>query len=143
MSTVPSTVFIRWIHSTLMMGMDSRGRSMLIGKDNESNPEWLGLKPSDLLLLSAASCTAHDVITILKKQREPVLGFEIICTGEQLSNPPHSFVGIKLKYLIKGNIDKDKLEKAISLSEEKYCSVISTLKLALNIDSSYEIIGQE
>lgn len=140
MSTTPSTVKLKWINSTLMMGMDSRGRSIVIGKDSESDTEWLGLKASDLLLISAAACTAYDVVNILKKQRERVIGFEVICTGEQLSDPPFTFVGIKMKYQIKGRIDRDKLEKAIYLSEEKYCSVLSTLKRALNFESSYEVI---
>jgi len=140
MSTTPSTVKLKWINSTLMMGMDSRGRSIVIGQDTESDTEWLGLKASDLLLISAAACTAYDVVNILKKQRESVIGFEVICTGEQLSDPPFTFVGIKMKYLIKGRIDRDKLEKAIYLSEEKYCSVLSTLKRALNFESSYEVI---
>jgi putative redox protein len=140
MSTTPSTISVKWIKSTLMMGMDSRGRNIIIGMDTDSIPEWVGVKASDLLLLSAAACSAHDVLTILQKQREPLLGFEIECIGEQLSDPPYTFVGLKLKYRIKGKVKKDKLEKAIHLSEEKYCSVISTLKLALNIESSYEII---
>jgi putative redox protein len=140
MPTTPSTVSVKWISSTLMMGMDSRGRNILIGKDSESNPEWIGLKASDLLLLATAACSAYDVVSILRKQREPLIGFEIDCTGEQLTDPPFTFVGIKMRYLIKGKIDKDKLEKAIHLSEEKYCSVISTLKPALRIASNYEII---
>lgn len=141
MSTTPSTVSVKWINSTLMMGMDSRGKTILVGKDSDSDPEWIGLKASDLLLLSAAACTAYDVISILKKQREPVSGLEIVCTGEQLSDPPFKFVGIKIKYVIKGKIDKRKLEKAIYLSEEKYCSVISTLKPTMDFESSVEIIG--
>lgn len=139
MSTTPSTVHVKWTRSTLMLGMDSRGRGIMIGKDSDSDLEWLGLKASDLLLLSAAACSAYDVISILLKQREKVIDFEIDCTGEQLADPPFTFVSIMMKYKLKGKIDTVKLEKAIYLSEEKYCSVLSTLKPALKFESSYEI----
>lgn len=141
MATSQSTVFIKWIESTLMTGLDSRGRSIVIGTNHDRNPEWLGMKASDLLLLAAASCSAYDVINILKKQREPVEDMEISCTGEQISDPPYTFLSLTLKYVITGSVDQGKLERAIKLSEEKYCSVISTLKPAVKISSSYEIIN--
>jgi putative redox protein len=141
MQTTPSTVFVKWIESTLMVGMDSRGKTLVIGKDSSSSPEWIGLKSSDLLLIAAAACTAYDVINILMKQREPVLGMEIICTGEQLSEPPNTFVSIELKYMIKGGVDGEKLKRAIKLSEEKYCSVLSTLRQGTTVHSSYEVIN--
>ena len=72
METVTSTVHLKWIDATLMAGMDSRGRSLVIGTDLEAEPQWLGVKASDLLLLAAASCSTYDVINILSKQREPV-----------------------------------------------------------------------
>jgi uncharacterized OsmC-like protein len=52
----------------MMIARDSRGRTVVLGNDSDSDPEWIGLKPSDLLLIAAASCTAYDVINILKKQ---------------------------------------------------------------------------
>lgn len=140
MATSQSTVYVKWIESTLMTGLDSRGRCIVIGTDHDNKPEWLGMKASDLLLLAAASCSAYDVISILKKQREPVEDLEIRCTGEQNNDPPYSFISITLKYVIKGSVDQGKLERAINLSEEKYCSVISTLKPTVEINSSYEII---
>jgi putative redox protein len=123
-----------------MTGLDSRGRNIVIGTDHDSNPEWLGMKASDLLLLAAASCSAYDEMKILKKQREPVDNLEISCTGEQNSDAPYTCKSVTLNYIIKGRVDQGKLERAIELSEEKYCSVISTLKPAVKITSSYEII---
>jgi putative redox protein len=58
----------------------------------------------------------------------------------QLSDSPNTFVGIKLKYLINGQVNEDKVKKAIHLSEEKYCSVLSTLRLGVNIESNYELL---
>ncbi|MBI1880396.1 MAG: OsmC family protein [Chloroflexi bacterium] len=135
------TVTIKWIESTLMTGADSAGRPLTIGWSRQREPEWAGLKPSDLLLLAAASCSTYDVVDILAKQREPLEDLEVICSGEQLPEPPYNFTCIHLHYKAKGPVSSNKLARAIQLSEEKYCSVINTLKPMVRISSSCEIIG--
>lgn len=139
---VNSTVNIKWIHSTntLMAGIDSRGTPVVIGLWSENDPLWRGLKASDLLLMSAASCSTYDVVTILKKKREPLEGLEVVCSGIQASEPPHQFTHIHMKYVVKGDLKAESVEKAIQLSEEKYCSVINTLKGCVEISSEFEII---
>lgn len=137
-----SKVNIKWIKSTstLMVGVDSRGTSAVIGMWPENDPPWKGLKASDLLLMSAASCSAYDVVTILKKQREPLESVDVICTGDQESDPPHRFTKIHLHYVLRGKLSEDNVQRAISLSEDKYCSVINTLKGSVKITSDYEIV---
>jgi putative redox protein len=134
-----STVALKWIESQLMAGVDSFGHPIVIGSWPEKDPEWSGLKPSDLLLLAAASCSAYDVLQILTKQREPIEGLEIQCTGEQAPEPPYCFTGIHLHYKVTGKVNLTKLERAIHLSEEKYCSVVNTLRPRVEITSDYEI----
>lgn len=136
-----STVALKWIESQLMAGVDSFGHPIIIGSWPEKEPEWAGLKPSDLLLLAAASCSAYDVVQILTKQHEPLEGLEISCTGEQESEPPYRFTKIHLHYKISGLVNIKKLERAIHLSEDKYCSVINTLKPTVQITSDYELIA--
>jgi putative redox protein len=134
------TVTIKWIESTFMSGADSNGRPLNIGWSRQRQPEWTGVKPSDLLLLAAASCSTYDVVDILTKQREPLDDLEVICTGEQLPEPPYAFTCIHLHYKVKGAVNPNKLARAIQLSEEKYCSVINTLKPTVRITSSSEIV---
>ncbi|MBN1995124.1 MAG: OsmC family protein [Anaerolineae bacterium] len=134
------TVTVKWIESVLMTGADSNGRPLVIGWQRDKEPEWTGLKPSDLLLLAAASCTAYDVVTILTKQREPLAGLEITCTGEQQADPPYQFTDIHLHYTVKGPVNPQKVERAIALSEEKYCSVTNTLKGSVKITADFEVI---
>lgn len=134
------TVTIKWIESTFMTGTDSNGRPLNIGWSRQRQPEWTGVKPSDLLLLAAASCSTYDVVDILTKQREPLDDLEVICTGEQLPEPPYAFTCIHLHYKVKGAVNPNKLDRAIQLSEEKYCSVINTLKPTVRITSSSEIV---
>jgi putative redox protein len=134
------TVTIKWIESTLMTGVDAAGHPLVIGWSRQREPEWAGLKPSDLLLLAAASCSTYDVVDILAKQREPLEGLEVTCTGEQLPEPPYAFTCIHLHYKARGAVNVNKLARAIQLSEEKYCSVINTLKPSVRISSDFEII---
>lgn len=133
------TVTLRWVESKLMVGSDSNGHSLVIGRSPDDQNVWNGIKPSDLLLLSAAACSAYDVVEILTKQREPLKDLKVSCRGEQQSDPPYTFTQIHLHYVINGKVDPAKLEKAIDLAENKYCSVMSTLRPGVPISSDYEI----
>lgn len=136
-----ATITLRWIEEKLMMASDSNGHSVVIGRSPEQQFEWEGVKPSDLLLMSVASCSAYDVVEILGKQREPLEDLKVICHGDQKSDPPYNFIKIHIQYLVKGAVNPHKLEKAIRLSEDKYCSVISTLRPGVPITSEYEVIN--
>lgn len=139
MKTVKSEINVKWVESTLMMGVDSRGQSVIVGKNTDVEPPIMGNKASDLLLISAAACSMYDVITILKKQKQPLENIQIVCTGNQLEEAPHTFISIHLHYVITGDVDDDKLERAIELSEQKYCSVQATLRPTVELTSDYEI----
>jgi putative redox protein len=123
-----------------MAGVDSRGTPVVIGMWPEHEPLWRGLKASDMLLMSLASCSTYDVVNILRKQREPLESLEVLCTGEQESEPPNRFTHIHLQYQFKGDLDQEKVKKAIRLSEDKYCSVLNTLKGSVEITSDWKII---
>lgn len=134
-------VTIRWVESLMMVGTDSNGHSVVIGRSPIDESEFTGIKPSDLLLLAVASCSAYDVVEIMRKQREPMRDLKVICEGDQNSEPPHTFTRIHLQYIVEGNVRPERLQKAIKLSEEKYCSVISTLRPGVPISSEFEIIS--
>jgi putative redox protein len=91
-------------------------------------------------MLAAASCSSYDVIMILTKQKEPLAGLEVTCTGQQMDEPPYEFTTLHLHYKVRGAVNPKKVERAIRLSEEKYCSVTNTLKHGVEITSDYEII---
>lgn len=135
------TVTLRWVESKLMVGSDSNGHSVVIGRSPEDHDTWNGIKPSDLLLLATASCSVYDVVEILTKQREPLIDIKVTCSGEQQSDPPYTFTKIHLHYIVKGDVNQAKLERAIDLSENKYCSVMSTLRPGVPISSDYEIVA--
>jgi len=134
------TITLRWLEDHLMVGSDTQGHSVVIGRSPEPPNDWVGMKPSDLLLVSAAACSTWDVVEILAKQRQPLEDLKVVCSGEQMPDPPHAFTCINLHYVARGAINADNLQKAIRLSEDKYCSVISTLRPGVVITSDFEII---
>jgi putative redox protein len=134
------SVALRWVEGKMMAGTDSNGHSIVIGRSPEAPDEFVGIKPSDLLLLAAASCSAYDVIEIMQKQREPMRELKVVSMGEQMPEPPHKFTSIHLHYIVRGAVNPSRLQKAICLSEDKYCSVISTLRPGVPITSDFEIL---
>lgn len=134
-------ITLRLIEGVMMAGTDSHGHSVVIGRSPEDSSVFIGMKPSDLLLMASASCSAYDVVEILRKQREPLEGLKVHCEGQQQEQPPYTFTHIHLHYILSGNLDPVKVEKAIRLSEDKYCSVISTLRLGIPVTSDFEILS--
>jgi putative redox protein len=123
-----------------MVGTDSNGHSIVIGRSPEDDTQWNGIRPADLLLLAVASCASYDVIEILFKQREPLEDLKVLCEGEQSPEAPFGFTHIHIHYIVTGPVNPEKLQKAIRLSEEKYCSVICTLRPGVPVTSDFEIL---
>jgi putative redox protein len=98
------------------------------------------MKPSELLLVALASCTAVDVVEILAKKKLHLESLEISAEAQQDQDPPWTFRKIHLTYKFKGAdlTDKD-VQQAIDLSEHKYCSVAATVRGVAEITTSFEI----
>jgi putative redox protein len=133
-------ILLRWVEDKVFTGTDSNGHSVVIGRTSEDQHHWQGVKPSELLLMAAASCAAFDLVEILSKQRKPLLNLHIETTGDQLEEPPYAFIRIHNHYVVKGAVNPQKLIKAIQLSEDKYCSVISSLRPQVKVTSDFEIV---
>ncbi|HAF08201.1 MAG: OsmC family protein [bacterium] len=96
--------------------------------------------PMELLLVSLAGCTGMDVISILKKMRQDVKNFKVTVTGERADEHPKIYTRINIHYHFEGSgIEKDKVERAIELSYNKYCSVSAMLKKSSDMSYTYEI----
>ncbi len=139
------SIAVRWTgkDSQMFIGRDSFGHIAVAGswpKEDESWQEWKGLKPSDLLLLSLASCSAYDVVMILGRQRQKLTDLYIDVESTQQPDPPYAFTDIHLNYTLEGeNLDPKKVERAIQLSEDKYCSVAATIRGVTKLTHSFEI----
>jgi putative redox protein len=116
---------LRWTGERLQfLGEPGYGDPVEIGGD----PDGTGAKPSDLLPLSLAACTAYDVVAILKKQREDLVGLEAVITSTQDVEPPWTFRAIDVEWIVTGDVDQHKAERAVAISEGKYCAVAATLR---------------
>ncbi len=89
-----------------------------------------GPRPAELVPLALAGCTAMDVISILRKKRQPVAGYEVRAAGEQAAEPPNAFIRIEVEHVIDGEVDREAVRRAIELSATRYCSVGATLASA-------------
>ena len=144
-----SNVAIKWTGqgSQMFIGRDSFGHVVLPGswpQEDASWQEWKGLKPSDMLLLSLASCSAYDVVMILGRQRQPLTNLYVNVEGQQAGDPPYQFTEIHQHYVVEGvDLDTNKVARAIALSEEKYCSVAATIRGVAKLSHSFEIVLPE
>ncbi len=102
-----------------------------------------GASPMELLLIALGGCTALDVISILRKKRQEVTGFEVRVHGDRAEDHPKSFTDITIEYVVRGvNIDPAAVARSIDLSTETYCSVHAMLHQAANITTTYTIIQE-
>ena len=109
-----------------------------VGGDDE------GFRPMELLLVGLGGCTAMDVLSILRKKRQEVSGFEVQLHADQAQDFPHVFTDITIKYIVRGRrVDPKAVERAIELSSTRYCSAQAMLEHAATITSTYEIVDEE
>jgi putative redox protein len=98
-----------------------------------------GSAPMQLLAIALGSCTGMDVVSILRKMRQPLEEFRVEVTGEKAEEHPKRFTSLEIVYHLMGDLDEAKVARAIQLSEERYCSVEATLRPTVAITSRYVI----
>ena len=118
------------------VGTTGYGESILVGGDVEGP----GAKPSDLLPLSLAACTAYDVVEILRKQRQDLLGLEVVATSVQDPDPPWTFRSIHLQFQFTGTVDASKAAKAVEIAETRYCAVAATIRSVVRLTHEVTIV---
>jgi putative redox protein len=101
-----------------------------------------GAKPTELALLALGACTAFDVIGVLRKKRQRVTGYEIELRADQNPEPPAAFTRVEIKHRLRGRIDPAAVERAIHLSETKYCAVGAMISKAAKIEATFEILPE-
>ncbi len=133
------TATVKWIGGKQFVGIDSTKHSVVLSTPDEG----VGIKPSELLLIAVASCTAVDVVEILEKKRMPLTYLEISAAGEQDQDPPWTFRKVHIHYRVGGkNLSEKAVSQAIQLSEEKYCSVAATIRATAQITTDFEILPE-
>ena len=110
---------------------DEKNHTVRMDSSPESGGQNFGVRPMQMLLMGLGGCSAIDVITILKKQRQEVKDYKMIINGDrETGKEPSLWQNITIEFHLYGDIDKDKALKAAELSVDKYCSVAATLSKA-------------
>jgi putative redox protein len=128
-------VYADWKHDEVFEAKAENGNTVLVDGDTAHTH---GPSPMEAVLMALCSCTSVDVVSILKKKRQPFTGLRVSAVAEQAPAPPRVFTHIHLTYAVKGKgLSRMAVEHAVSLSKHKYCSVSLMLEKAATID--YEI----
>ncbi len=131
---------VTWQGGMQFQGTASSGHILTLDSSAESGGKNAGFRPMELLLVGMAGCTAMDVVSILTKKRQNVSGFEVNVRGERAESHPRVYTEIHVEYVVRGdNISPEAVERAIQLSEEKYCSASAMLRAVARITHSYRI----
>jgi len=126
-------VTLNWVQERQFVMHDRNRFPILMDQPN-------GVNAADLLPLSLIGCTAYDVIAILEKQRQDVKELAVTAASTRDPHPPWIFRKIHIHYRIIGHrLDKDKVNRAIHLSEDKYCSIFATLREVIELTSDFEL----
>ena len=124
-----------WKRDEVFEGKTENGNTIILDGDSAHAH---GPSPMEAVLMALCSCTSVDVVSILKKKRQPLTGLIVSAVGTQAPAPPRIFTHINLTYAVRGKLSRKAVEDAVSLSKHKYCSV--SLMLEKNCPVEYEIV---
>ena len=134
-------ISVNWVDGLLMVGKSDSGHTITMDGPPESGGENLGVRPMEMLLLGVAGCTMIDVVTTLKKMRQDLSHLETKINAERATNHPKVFTDIHIQFILKGqDLDEKKVDKAITLSAEKYCSASIMLGETATITHDFEVV---
>jgi len=134
-------ISVNWVDGLLMVGKSDSGHTITMDGPPESGGENLGVRPMEMLLLGVAGCTMIDVETTLKKMRQDLSHLETKINAERATDHPKVFTDIHIQFVVKGkDLDPKKVDKAITLSAEKYCSASIMLGETATITHDFEVV---
>ncbi len=124
---------VEWIEEMRFKATTPGGKEFLLDGDSAAGPS-----PMDALLAALCGCMAIDVVNILKKMRSDLVALSVEATGHRNEEAPRYFKGIHLHFNVKGEIPREKIDRAIDLSFKTYCSVFHSLRKDLETSVSVE-----
>ena len=132
----------KWVDGVRFVAETGSGHALVVDGAAEAGGRNTGPRPMELVLAGTVTCTAFDVVWILKKARQPVSDCVVEAEAERAPEDPKVFTRIHLRYRIRGqNLNRAQVERAVKLSKEKYCS--ATLMLAKTAEITFEVAIEE
>ena len=133
---------VKWVQDMMFVGESGSGHAVVMDGSPEHGGRNLGPRPMEMLLLGLGGCTAFDVVLILKRGREKVADCAVEIAAERAETDPKVFTRIHMHYLVSGeDLSPAKVERAIRLSAEKYCSASAMLSGTARITHDFEIVA--
>ena len=125
-----------WTDKDRFLGDATSGHALVM---DAGEPKYAST-PIELVLIALCGCTATDVVSILRKKREALIGLEVVAHGERAEEHPKVYTRIKLVYRVRGSVTHKAVEDAVRLSKEKYCSVSAMLEKTAKIEFEIEYV---
>lgn len=133
-------VVVEWQGDLAFLGRNESGATVQMGT-LDSKP---GIGPMEMLLIGVAGCTGIDVVSTLKKQRQPLQELKIKVRGQRADSHPRVYTEIEVVYLLWGDgLDPAAVERAIRLSDEKYCSASAMMRGTAKVRTAYQIFSPD
>ncbi len=131
---------VKWVQDMTFLGESGSGHAVVIDGAPEHGGRNLGVRPMEMLLLGLGGCSAFDVVLILRKGREPVTDCVVEIEAERAATDPKVFTRIHMHYIVSGQgLSAAKVERAIRLSAETYCSASAMLAKTATLTHDFEI----
>ncbi len=139
--TEKEIVSTKWLEN-MSFESEINGHKIIIDAKEEVGGQNRGPRPKPMMLAALGGCTSMDVVSILKKMRIELKSLNVIVEGELSEDHPKRFLKMHVIYEVEGDdLPLDKIEKAVSLSEEKYCGVSAVYKQVMEITSEIRLKG--
>jgi putative redox protein len=131
---------VKWLDHMSFVGESGSGHSVVMDGPPDFGGRNIGVRPMEMLLLGLGGCTAFDVVNILQRSRQPVSGCEVELEAERADKDPKVFTRIRIHFIVSGReLAPDRVERAIQLSAEKFCSASIMLGKTADITHDFEI----
>ena len=132
---------VTWVGKRTFIGTTESGHSIAFGAAHGEDGAKPGPSPMELLLLGTGGCSAFDVVLILERGREPVTDVRVEIEAERATTDPKVFVKLHLHFVIEGKgLNPAKVDRAVNLSIEKYCSASAMMAATATLTHDYEIV---
>ena len=133
---------IKWLGNVAFSGETDSGHAVVMDGSPDAGGQNLGPRPMETVLLGTGACSAYDVVHILKKSREPITDCVVELTSERALTDPKVFTSIHFHFIVTGDgLNPDKVERAIKLSAEVYCSASAMLARTAKVTHDFEIVA--
>lgn len=135
---------IKWVEERTFIGESGSGHKVVLGTASGAEGRTPGPSPMEMVLIGTGGCSAFDVVHILEKGREAIEDCVVELEAEQAEQDPKVFVRIHMHFVVKGRgLARNKVERAIGLSIEKYCSASAMLARTATITHDFEVVDTQ